>query len=609
MSAGVRTERLAIAVLAAATLATATWWLATAGWRHAIVGVQFPMVELWRDARKSLPASLAASLPMLVLLDVLLAAGLALVLCLSRSAQAHARLLRRALAAGASSALYLFVLRALPGPPAAWMAPLDMCAFVLGALAIADLVAFLTSYPRTPDPTTIRAYWRKQGDIRPDGLIGRLRWGLIRGAQATLRAAGAPASMTDLGSEDSLARHVANSLRTLDFLASTKVRIALLAAGLLDGLLFAFGSDDRATGLVVLLLTTAAPFLTILGSHGLEINYHCGDDDDRRRIGWIWLGPALGFIVASVFFWLTMLGAVFFHGPHGEPARWFGIDVWLLFLSSLFLFVPLTIGAFLLGLAFSIFYNGAIDPRLTIRRGALIGFGGIVFSGLFVGFESLIQSQVVLHLGLSAQTNAMAAGVLAAVVFAPLRKRIERGVGRTVERLMPVNALADGERATVSVCFIDMSGYTALSERDQPGALLHAALLQKCGRNAAQHAGGQLIKSLGDAVMLRFPTPQAAIAAAVALRRDYAAGAATLGVAPLPLHGGLHHGEVVAARDGDLYGAAVNLASRLCAAAGDGQMVVSEATRALLPATGAQALGELRLKNVHDPVPACALNW
>ena len=72
--------------------------------------------------------------------------------------------------------------------------------------------------------------------------------------------------------------------------------------------------------------------------------------------------------------------------------------MWRLVLVGTFDFVPFVIGAFLFGLTFAMFYNGAVDPRLAIRRGAAIGFLGIVLSTLFVAFESLIQSQVVLHM-------------------------------------------------------------------------------------------------------------------------------------------------------------------------------------------------------------------
>jgi hypothetical protein len=168
------------------------------------------------------------------------------------------------------------------------------------------------------------------------------------------------------------------------------------------------------------LLVITSPFLPLLGAQGLSINYRCGDAEVRRRIGWIYIGPTIGFIAAGTFFFLMMFGAIVFAGSHGEPAQMFGIDVWRLLIVATFDFVPLVVGAFLLGLSFSIFYNGAVDPRLAIRRGAAIGFCGIVLSGLFVAFESLVQSQVEGSRWPSsgAGQNAMAAGARwRAIVF------------------------------------------------------------------------------------------------------------------------------------------------------------------------------------------------
>jgi hypothetical protein len=162
----------------------------------------------------------AASLPVLVQLDVLLASSLALMLCLSRSAEAHARLLRRSLAAGALSALYLFALRPQLGPPVAWMAAPDVIAFVLGALAVSDLIVFLTSYPRRPDPSAISAYWRKQSTISPDSVLVRL----VHRTKATFIAKFVPTSTTDLGTESRLLHLSRNTERNLDWLGGMTAR-------------------------------------------------------------------------------------------------------------------------------------------------------------------------------------------------------------------------------------------------------------------------------------------------------------------------------------------------------------------------------------------------
>ncbi len=72
--------------------------------------------------------------------------------------------------------------------------------------------------------------------------------------------------------------------------------------------------------------------------------------------------------------------------------------------------------------------------------------------------------------------------------------------------------------------------------------------------------------------------------------------------------GGLHHGPVVA-RDGDYFGATVNLAARVASRAGSGQALgtatVADAARAA--GIDTVALGQHSMRNVLDPVELWAI--
>ena len=73
-----------------------------------------------------------------------------------------------------------------------------------------------------------------------------------------------------------------------------------------------------------------------------------------------------------------------------------------------------------------------------------------------------------------------------------------------------------------------------------------------------------------------------------------------------PVRVGMHTGPAVE-REGDWYGTTVNVAARLCAAAGGGEVLVSEATRDAAGSLRKVELGERRLhwlKNVTEPVAA-----
>ncbi|HEU0115263.1 MAG TPA: adenylate/guanylate cyclase domain-containing protein, partial [Thermomicrobiales bacterium] len=123
--------------------------------------------------------------------------------------------------------------------------------------------------------------------------------------------------------------------------------------------------------------------------------------------------------------------------------------------------------------------------------------------------------------------------------------------------------------------FTDIEGSTRLWER-QPRAMaaalaLHDALL----RGAIETAGGVVFKTIGDAFCAVFPSPAAAIAAAVAAQRALADAEPEL-AAPLRVRMAIHAGEAEA-RDGDFFGPPLNRAARLLAVAHGQQALVSRA--------------------------------
>jgi len=71
-----------------------------------------------------------------------------------------------------------------------------------------------------------------------------------------------------------------------------------------------------------------------------------------------------------------------------------------------------------------------------------------------------------------------------------------------------------------------------------------------------------------------------------------------------PAHVGLHAGPVVF-QDGDYFGRTVNLAARIAAHAGAGQVLVSQSVAESAPPQGVRYLdlGELSLKGFARPVP------
>jgi adenylate cyclase len=150
-----------------------------------------------------------------------------------------------------------------------------------------------------------------------------------------------------------------------------------------------------------------------------------------------------------------------------------------------------------------------------------------------------------------------------------------------------------------AMCFLDLAGYTRLTEEqgDRAAAALASNLADLVEQVSLPH-DGQPVKWLGDGVMFHFKRPgQAVVAALEMVERTPEAG--------LPeAHVGLHAGPVVF-QDGDYFGRTVNLAARIAAHAGPGQVLVSDQVVAECPdgPVAFEPIGRVPLKGVTDPVP------
>ena len=158
------------------------------------------------------------------------------------------------------------------------------------------------------------------------------------------------------------------------------------------------------------------------------------------------------------------------------------------------------------------------------------------------------------------------------------------------------------DEAPHTFLFADLVGFTALTdaEGDDRAAAVAAALQDHVRRIAPRH-DAEVVKLMGDAAMLRCRQPASAIRFGLELTRRVESDD---GLPPVRV--GIHSGPAVL-RDGDWYGRAVNVASRLCTVAAGGEVLVSEATLDCAPQLRAIEVGDRRLhwlKNVTEPVAA-----
>ena len=122
-----------------------------------------------------------------------------------------------------------------------------------------------------------------------------------------------------------------------------------------------------------------------------------------------------------------------------------------------------------------------------------------------------------------------------------------------------------------AIAFVDLTGYTSLTERlGDEAAALTATRLAELADACARAFDGRVVKLLGDGVLMRFEDPPTAVAAVADLLGEIVAAGLP------PGHAGIAAGRVVT-RDGDIYGRTVNLAARIAAHAEAGQLLVDEA--------------------------------
>lgn len=156
---------------------------------------------------------------------------------------------------------------------------------------------------------------------------------------------------------------------------------------------------------------------------------------------------------------------------------------------------------------------------------------------------------------------------------------------------------------TGTFCFVDLAGFSALTEAHGDDAAARFAIRLAELVERALAGQGRLVKTIGDAAFVVAPTPEYAIRF-VSQLWTLAADEPDFPV----LRGGLHHGEAVE-RASDVFGAAVNLAARVAAQARGGQVLVTAVVADAARAAGYSiaSLGRVTLRNVRDPVDVFAL--
>ncbi|MBN2305951.1 MAG: adenylate/guanylate cyclase domain-containing protein [Anaerolineae bacterium] len=167
------------------------------------------------------------------------------------------------------------------------------------------------------------------------------------------------------------------------------------------------------------------------------------------------------------------------------------------------------------------------------------------------------------------------------------------------------------QRVQRTILFMDIRGFTAWSERTDPAVVVQMlnAYYTLAEQVVEQH-GGFKMQLIGDEILTRFATAEDGVRAARALQAPVAR---LLAADNLGAGIGLHTGDVIEGLIGSqktrqygVIGDSVNTAARLQSAARSGEVVLSAATRQLLPPDLVQSITRedvISAKGKTDPLP------
>ena len=178
--------------------------------------------------------------------------------------------------------------------------------------------------------------------------------------------------------------------------------------------------------------------------------------------------------------------------------------------------------------------------------------------------------------------------------------------------MTPVTVLADeisresidreplvSSEGTVTIMFSDIESSTEITARLGDQRWLEVLREHdRIVRDGVRRHGGRIVKSQGDGFMACFKSARASVLAGVVIQQDTRVHGEAHPDASLRVRIGIHTGEAISARDGDLFGRHVVLAARIADAALGGEILVSSRVREITLGRGDLVFGPARPVNL-----------
>src|SRR5262249_7505463 len=155
------------------------------------------------------------------------------------------------------------------------------------------------------------------------------------------------------------------------------------------------------------------------------------------------------------------------------------------------------------------------------------------------------------------------------------------------------------EHRLAAIMATDVVGYSQSMQSDEAKTLAALTAIREATENQINHYRGRIANTAGDSVLAEFGSALDAVGCALAIQQDVAKHGNDH---ELRLRIGVHIGDVVI-KNSDLFGTAVNIASRLEGIAEPGGVVVSAAVRDAIAGrlhASFSDLGPRTLKNIEE---------
>jgi class 3 adenylate cyclase len=165
-------------------------------------------------------------------------------------------------------------------------------------------------------------------------------------------------------------------------------------------------------------------------------------------------------------------------------------------------------------------------------------------------------------------------------------------------------------RRLAAIMAVDVVGYSRLMGEDEAGTARAVKEHRDAARPILAALGGRIVKTMGDGLLLEFPSVVAAVEGAIAIQKLMAKrNADTPEAKRIVYRIGVNLGDVLI-EDDDILGDGVNIAARIEALCEPGGVLISgaayEHTRGRIDADFVD-LGEKALKNIERPIRVYSL--